>query len=91
VPVTADDLANLLGMIAVGQMAQSAQAAAQSAHQSAQIAALTAEISRSGVIGDPRGASPALGADLFERLVAGWWLRLDGLLRSEWPPMATRR
>ena len=46
VPVTADDLANLLGMIAVGQMAQSAQAAAQSAHQSAQIAALTAEISR---------------------------------------------
>ena len=52
---------------------------------------LTAEISRSGVIGDPRGASPSLGADLFERLVAGWWLRLDGLLRSEWPPMATRR
>ena len=46
VPVTADDLANLLGMIAVGQMAQSAQAAAQSAHQSAQIAALTAELSR---------------------------------------------
>jgi len=51
---------------------------------------LTAEISRSGVIGDPRGASPSLGADLFERLVAGWWQLLDGLLRSEWPPKATR-
>jgi len=51
---------------------------------------LTAEISRSGVIGDPRGATPSLGTELFERLVAGWWLRLDGLLRSDWPPKATQ-
>lgn len=51
---------------------------------------LTDEISRSGVIGDPRGASESLGADLFECLVAGWVRRLDGLLRSDWPPKAAR-
>jgi len=46
----------------------------------------TRELSVSGVIGDPRDASAALGAELFERLVEGWRRRLDALLRSDWPP-----
>jgi creatinine amidohydrolase len=37
-------------------------------------------------LGDPRDASAALGAELFERLVEGWRRRLDALLRSDWPP-----
>jgi len=46
---------------------------------------LTRELSRSGVIGDPRGADARLGEALHERLVEGWRWRLDGLLRSSWP------
>jgi creatinine amidohydrolase len=47
---------------------------------------LTREFSGSGVIGDPRGADALLGEALHERLVEGWRRRLDGLLRSAWPP-----
>jgi creatinine amidohydrolase len=47
---------------------------------------LTRELSESGVIGDPRGADASLGAALFDRLVEGWRRRLEGLLRSDWPP-----
>ena len=47
---------------------------------------LTAELSSSGVIGDARGASAALGEALFERLVAGWQQRFEALLASSWPP-----
>ena len=47
---------------------------------------LTRELSTSGVIGDAGGADGERGAALFERLVRGWQLRLDALLRSEWPP-----
>ena len=47
---------------------------------------LTREISSSGVVGDPSHAEAGLGADLYERLVSGWRNRLDGLLRSDWPP-----
>jgi creatinine amidohydrolase len=46
---------------------------------------LTREVSASGVIGDPAGASATLGEALFERLVEGWHGRLDALLRSDWP------
>ena len=46
----------------------------------------TAELSHSGVIGDARGASAALGESLFERLVAGWRQRFEALLASSWPP-----
>lgn len=46
---------------------------------------LTAELSESGVIGDPGGASEELGQELFQRLVRGWEQRLDALLRSDWP------
>ena len=45
----------------------------------------TAELSHSGVIGDPSGASAALGAQLGERLVLGWCGLLERLLTSDWP------
>jgi creatinine amidohydrolase len=47
---------------------------------------LTREISRSGVIGDPAGASAELGHELFEALVEGWRCRFESLLNSDWPP-----
>ncbi|QEY31361.1 creatininase family protein [Synechococcus sp. RSCCF101] len=50
---------------------------------------LTEDLSRSGVIGDSRGAGADLGASLFEALVDGWHRRFDGLLRSDWPPLPT--
>jgi creatinine amidohydrolase len=49
---------------------------------------LTAELSASGVIGSAAGADAALGAALFERLVAGWIARFESLLPSDWPPRA---
>lgn len=49
---------------------------------------LTAELSRSGVIGDPSGATAELGKQLFDRLVSGWQRRLQSLLSSDWPPSA---
>jgi len=47
---------------------------------------LTSDLSRSGVVGDARGASAALGASLFESLVEGWCRLLGDLMRSDWPP-----
>jgi creatinine amidohydrolase len=47
---------------------------------------LTRDLSRSGVIGDARGASAELGAALEERLVQGWQGLLERLLASDWPP-----
>jgi creatinine amidohydrolase len=47
---------------------------------------LTREVSHSGVIGDPAGATAELGAQLYERLVDGWSRRLEALLTSSWPP-----
>jgi len=51
---------------------------------------LTSELSTSGVIGDPAGASAELGQALFEGLVEGWRRRFASLLNSDWPP-GTRR
>ncbi len=48
---------------------------------------LSRDLTSSGVIGDSRGATAALGADLFERLVDGWTRRLESLLASDWPPV----
>ena len=45
----------------------------------------TRELSGDGVVGDPAGANPELGAELFERLVEGWRRRLLALLLSDWP------
>jgi creatinine amidohydrolase len=47
---------------------------------------LSREVSRSGVIGDPTGADAELGERFFTRLVEGWVLRMESLLRSDWPP-----
>jgi creatinine amidohydrolase len=47
---------------------------------------LMADLSSSGVIGDTREASAALGDALFERLVSGWQTLLEDLLASDWPP-----
>ena len=46
---------------------------------------LTSDVSSSGVIGDARGASAALGEQLFEALVEGWRRRFLSLLTSDWP------
>jgi creatinine amidohydrolase len=51
---------------------------------------LTRELSSSGVIGDPAGASAELGQALFEALVEGWRRRLQSLLNSDWPPGSRR-
>jgi creatinine amidohydrolase len=48
---------------------------------------LTADLSRTGVVGDTRGATADLGGQLFEALVAGWTERLEALLVSDWPPV----
>jgi creatinine amidohydrolase len=47
----------------------------------------TGELSASGVIGDPSGATAELGRKLFEGLVSGWDQRLRSLLGSDWPPV----
>jgi len=47
---------------------------------------LTRDLSATGVIGDSRGSSAALGAQLWDRLVEGWRQRFEALLRSDWPP-----
>ncbi|MFN9622773.1 MAG: creatininase family protein [Cyanobacteriota bacterium] len=47
----------------------------------------TGEISASGVIGDPSGATAELGHRLFAGLVDGWEQRLRALLDSDWPPV----
>ncbi|TGG93044.1 MAG: creatininase family protein [Aphanocapsa feldmannii 277cV] len=53
---------------------------------------LAHELSRSGMVGDARGASAELGAALHSRLVAGWCRHFRSLLDSSWPAMpATTR
>lgn len=47
---------------------------------------LSSDLSLSGVVGSAAGASPDLGAALYERLVAGWCRRFEALLGSDWPP-----
>lgn len=46
---------------------------------------MTSDLSPSGVIGDPRLASAALGARLLERTIAGLTVLLDRLSAAEWP------
>ena len=57
----------------------------------APLAWLSQELSHTGVIGDARGASAALGADLFKLLVAGWQHRFEALLASSWPDQGAVR
>jgi len=46
---------------------------------------LTEDVSRSGVIGDARGASAGIGQGLLADLVDGWRRRFVSLLASDWP------
>ena len=50
---------------------------------------LTADLSVSGVIGDSRDASSALGESLKDRLVDHWQGLLEALLDSDWPPLSS--
>jgi creatinine amidohydrolase len=47
---------------------------------------LMADLSRSGVVGDARGADAELGHALSDRLMQGWRQRFESLLASAWPP-----
>jgi creatinine amidohydrolase len=55
----------------------------------APLAWLSQELSLTGVVGDASGASAALGAQLFDQLVAGWQHRFETLLASPWPGLGT--
>ena len=47
---------------------------------------LTSDLSESGVIGDSRPASSAIGSALETRLLDHWQRLLESLLASDWPP-----
>lgn len=49
----------------------------------------TRGLSRSGTVGNPHGATAALGAALHQKLVHGWTAAFNTLLRSSWPPRGT--
>ena len=51
----------------------------------APIAWLTKDLSRSGVIGDSRGANEKLGNDLKQLLINHWYVMIMNLMRSDWP------
>lgn len=47
---------------------------------------LTSDVSSSGVIGDSRGATAELGAELETLLIQHWIQMLQSLVDSDWPP-----
>ena len=51
----------------------------------APIAWLTEDLSRSGVIGDSRGANAKLGNDLKNLLISHWYKMIMNLMKSDWP------
>lgn len=51
---------------------------------------LTNDLSKSGVIGDSRQASAALGSSLHHLLIHHWRERFEALLATEWPPLESR-
>lgn len=51
----------------------------------------TADISRSGVVGDSRGADHSLGERLKTALVEHWSSLFSSLMLSDWPPCADAR
>ena len=48
---------------------------------------LTSDLSRSGVVGDSRGASAELGRQLERRVVEHWSALMRNLMTSSWPPV----
>ena len=57
----------------------------------APLAWFTADLSRSGVVGDSRGADPRLGSQLETALVAHWDRLFTSLMASSWPPCGDQR
>ena len=58
---------------------------------SAPLAWFAADLSRSGVVGDSRGADAKLGSQLETALVAHWHRLFTSLMASSWPPSADQR
>ena len=75
------------GLQRSGQLSQPPQG--WSLEGAAPCAWLTSDLSETGVIGDCRGSSDALGEALENRLVEHWQALLDALLRSDWPPVSS--
>lgn len=48
---------------------------------------LTADLSRTGVVGDSRGANAQLGQQLEQAVVGHWQALFTSLLASDWPPV----
>ena len=46
---------------------------------------LTEDLSKSGVIGDSRGANESLGEKLKELLINHWFKLIMNLMQSDWP------
>ena len=57
----------------------------------APLAWFTADLSRSGVVGDSRGADTRLGSQLETALVAHWHRLFTSLMASSWPPCGDQR
>ena len=46
---------------------------------------LTDDFSKSGVLGDSRGANESLGKNLKELLINHWFKLIMNLMQSDWP------
>ena len=57
----------------------------------APLAWFAADLSRSGVVGDSRGANERLGSQLETALVVHWCRLFSSLMRSSWPPRPDSR
>ena len=75
----------------VSDMAAATPPEGWSLEGSAPLAWFTADLSRSGVVGDSRGADTRLGSQLETALVAHWHRLFTSLMASSWPPCGDQR